>query len=464
MIAADAELPVSVGPYRILQMLGKGGMGAVYVATDERLDRYVALKTLDGLSSERCHLVLVEAIMLAKLNHPSIVQIYDVIEHEGRSIIVMEYVEGEDLQKIVRRHPMSVVSAVTAAISVASALSEAHRQGIVHSDLKLANVLFTPAGVAKLTDFGIAQLLDGNSISQPAKGSVTALSPEGLSGLEVDGRSDLFALGVIIYQMLSGRTPFSGVEHPRVYFKNLLYNSHLSLSILAPQAPLELATLVDQLLEKSPSMRPASADLVKKRLESIAANMAEREQDTLNFYPSESVDIVEDLPDSLCDPSRLKSKKRGFFAGKTIVALMLVTLGAFSAHHFLQIPDTDPVVVAVLAPAIVNPAAVPSGELLRTSFQQAVVDALVAVSHIHIVTIDDGENFHGDPMAIGVQLQVDEVLASYLDCVDVYCHASLRRYSQSGLKELADLRIPMNSYRTINSLVGGAARQLYASY
>ena len=129
MIAADAELPVSVGPYRILQMLGKGGMGAVYVATDERLDRYVALKTLDGLSSERCHLVLVEAIMLAKLNHPSIVQIYDVIEHEGRSIIVMEYVEGEDLQKIVRRHPMSVVSAVTAAISVASALSEAHRQG-----------------------------------------------------------------------------------------------------------------------------------------------------------------------------------------------------------------------------------------------------------------------------------------------------------------------------------------------
>lgn len=461
MTEADANLSATIGPYRVLQLLGKGGMGRVYLALDQRLDRYVALKSLDGLSLERRSLVFAEAKTLAKLNHPSIVQIYDVIEHDGQPILVMEYVEGEDLEKQVERQPLSPVTAVRVAISIASALAEAHRRGIIHRDLKLANILLPSSGIAKLTDFGIAQLLGVDGLQNIAKGSVMAMSPEQASGVEVDGRSDLFALGVIIYQILSGRNPFDGAKNPRTYFKQLLYDSHLSLSVLLPEVPKALSMLVDQLLEKSSSMRPACAADVKKRLEAIEMSLAVEEQDTLVFTPGDT-DVIEEKPSiEIAKGLRFCPSVSGLFSGKFIAVAILVLLFIVSGQAYLRYYRSEAIVVAVLLPTIKNPVAVNNSELLKTSFQQAVVDALLSVSHTHLVTFDEGRELFGSPVEIAQQLQVDEVLASYMECVESYCHAALRRYSQSGLQELADLRIPINSYPTINTLVGNAARGLY---
>jgi serine/threonine-protein kinase len=204
-----------LGRYQIVAQLGRGAMGTVYRALDPAIERTVAIKTLNpDLPDENLPEVrerfLREAKSAGRLNHPNVVTVYDVGEADGIAYIAMEYLEGRSLRQVLDAGAPLAVHAVTDIVSqIADALDYAQRFGIVHRDIKPANIMLSPAGLAKLTDFGVAYM-PSSSMTQTGTvlGSPKYLSPEQVLGLPVDGRADIFALGVVLFEMLAGRTPF----------------------------------------------------------------------------------------------------------------------------------------------------------------------------------------------------------------------------------------------------------------
>jgi eukaryotic-like serine/threonine-protein kinase len=257
-----------LGPYEIVAALGAGGMGEVWKARDTRLDRIVAIKRLSGQHSERFEQ---EARAIAALNHPHICQIYDV----GPDYLVLEYVEGQPL-----RGPLPTDEAVRLALQIASALEEAHRQGILHRDLKPANIMVTvrsgPSGapVAKLLDFGLAKLITEDADVTKTSGGVVLgtaayMSPEQADGRPVDARSDIFSFGVVLYEMLSGSRAFGGTSTVRV-LTAVLHDE--PPSVVAPPA---LERIVRRCLRKQPTDRFQSMGDLKRALEEAARERTE---------------------------------------------------------------------------------------------------------------------------------------------------------------------------------------------
>ena len=213
-----------IGQYRVLARIGAGGMGVVYRAHDTRLDRDVALKVLpDELSQDRELLARAEreARLLASLNHPNIAVIHDMTEYEGVRCLVLEYIRGETLAERLKRGPVPVNETLSICHQVAQALEAAHGQGIVHRDVKPGNVMITTNGVVKVLDFGLAKSSgEGGSATDRELHSMTQtgiifgtpayLSPEQVRGQPGDKQGDIFAFGCILYELLSGRGPFSG--------------------------------------------------------------------------------------------------------------------------------------------------------------------------------------------------------------------------------------------------------------
>src|SRR5258706_2958621 len=256
-----------IGPYQVLKPLGAGGMGEVFLAYDERLDRNVAIKRIRsdaGATPERRERFRREARVAARLNHPAIVQIYDVLTEGDVSYIVMENVEGTNLRRLLDDGPLPVGEVVVLARDVAQGLAEAHQQGIVHRDLKSENVLITPEGRAKIADFGIAKrVLAGSeegSLTADGRvlGTFRAMSPEQARGEPVDFRSDLFSLGVLLYEALTGQSPFEA-ENELAMLSRIVHGRQVPVWKVRPEVPAELSDLVDHLLEKDPLGRPRSA-------------------------------------------------------------------------------------------------------------------------------------------------------------------------------------------------------------
>src|SRR5580693_3211794 len=223
MIRLMSEIPGRIGPYRILSQVGEGGMGIVYKAHDERLDRVVALKVVresDSDSGRRDRLLL-EARTAAQVAHPHACRIYDIAEAENRLVIVMEFVEGESLAVRIEHGPLPAQEAAQIVLSLLSALEAFHKAGIVHRDLKPANIVLSGSG-AKLLDFGIAKCKptsapqDGEATIPEATmpgvflGTPRYASPEQFRGQPVDARSDLYSMGAIFFEMLTGGPPFPG--------------------------------------------------------------------------------------------------------------------------------------------------------------------------------------------------------------------------------------------------------------
>ena len=265
-----------IGPYEVRGRLGAGGMGEVFLAWDERLGRHVAIKRIRAdvdPSADRRRRFRREARAAATLSHPAIVQVHDILEDASGDAVVMEYVEGRSLAEWIGGGGLDAAAVVEAARQVAEGLARAHHSGIVHRDLKAANVMLTEDGRAKILDFGLARILAaGDSLSQSGAllGTVSSMSPEQASGGEVDARSDLFALGVLLYEMLAGRSPFRG-EHVGETLQNVLTATVPPLSALRPEVPPQLSALVARLLEKDPRNRPRSAAEVGRELAEIAS-------------------------------------------------------------------------------------------------------------------------------------------------------------------------------------------------
>ena len=271
--------PQEIGPYRVVRPLGQGGMGAVYLARDPRLNREVALKVFSGAEARTeyaRHQLLNEARAAASFNHPHIASVHDVLDVDGQVAIVFEYVEGETLAERLKRGPLDTETSIRLARQLADALAAAHQHGIVHRDLKPANIVITADGIVKVLDFGVARVMpDGADQASSARttaagfvGTIGYAAPEQCLGQSVDARADVFALGVVLYEMLTGRRPFGGGDATEVV-RAMLNGDIPPLKSRASGAPLQLHALITSMLAADPSTRPASMREVSDVLSSF---------------------------------------------------------------------------------------------------------------------------------------------------------------------------------------------------
>ena len=276
-------LGTTISHYRITGKLGTGGMGVVYEAEDTRLPRKVALKFLpeeladDPDAGRRFRR---EADTIAQLSHPHICTIYDIDEHEGRAFIAMEYVDGLNLKTYMARKTLSTTQIVDLALQIAAALQSANAKGIVHRDIKPGNIMVSDEGQVKVLDFGLARRfksadtdelgVEGSTIPGRPMGTANYMAPERILQLPLDPRSDLFSLGVVMYEMATGRLPFGGAS-PSETVSNVLDKDPVPLTTLAPHHPKALEAVVHRLLAKRASERYRSATDLAAALAPLAA-------------------------------------------------------------------------------------------------------------------------------------------------------------------------------------------------
>ncbi|HSE38326.1 MAG TPA: protein kinase [Blastocatellia bacterium] len=292
----------SLGHYQVLNLIGRGGMGEVYRAQDVKLSREVAIKVLPEAYA-RDHLKLKrfeqEARVLANLEHPNICTLHDIGSQEGVDYLVMEYIRGETLSERLVRARLSVEDSLRYAIQVADALDKAHRRGITHRDIKPGNIVITEGDQVKLLDFGLAKLTEETAFALDAEGSINEastagikewaairvdtgsgiamgtvnyMSPEQARALDVDGRSDIFSLGVTIYQMITGRLPFEGDSNGDVLVA-ILEAEPTPLSALAPETPAELQRIISRTLCKDREQRYQTSGELLTDLRSVKEAM-----------------------------------------------------------------------------------------------------------------------------------------------------------------------------------------------
>lgn len=343
----------TISHYRILRELGAGGMGEVYLADDTNLDRKVAIKILppemvaDPLAKKR---LIREAKAAAKLDHPNICSIYEVGEDDGRSFIVMQYVEGETLAARINRSPMEVSEALAVAEQVANALAEAHANGIVHRDIKPHNIMLTARGQVKVLDFGLAKMGIEKDLSDSEAataslitqsgviiGTVPYMSPEQVRAETVDHRSDIFSYGVLLYEAVSGRRPFEAKSTAEI-ISAILTQEPQSLRVHARTAPAALERLIARCLEKIPSrryqtMEELAIDLVLVPRDSGAEASARSNDDATTA-------VRPPVTDSRLKNRRLKTSQ----VMPAAIVIATIAVAAFGYMAFLRRASVTPVI------------------------------------------------------------------------------------------------------------------------
>ncbi|MEE9561776.1 MAG: serine/threonine-protein kinase, partial [Thermoanaerobaculia bacterium] len=274
----------TISHYRIIDKLGEGGMGAVYVAEDETLGRSVALKVLPpemADNPDRLRRFEREAKTVAALNHPNIVTIHSVEAVEGVHFITMELVDGESLESHIPSGGMDLKRFFALAVPLADALDTAHARGITHRDLKPANVMLSAEGRVKVLDFGLAKLAQGADVAEETQirtqtltqegtilGTVPYMSPEQVQGLPTDSRTDIFSLGVMLYEMATGKRPFAG-ETQAALISSILKDVPQPANEVKDELPNHLGRVIRRCLEKAPGRRYQTARDLKNELEEL---------------------------------------------------------------------------------------------------------------------------------------------------------------------------------------------------
>ncbi len=339
----------TVKQYEIVEQLGAGGMGVVYRARDLALDRSVALKFLAPhlLQSESARRRFYqEARLVSSLGHHNIAVIYEVGEDRGEPYLALEYLSGGTLENRLlstgsRGGSFSISEALRTAEALFDGLGHAHRKGILHRDIKPANLMYNGEGVLKITDFGLAKLMDGPAYTRPdvRLGTLSYMSPEQVEGLELDARSDLFSAGVVFYEMLSGVSAFSGGSEAAT-LRKILQSAPEPLEKLRPDLPAKISAIVTRLLEKNPSKRYQRAEEVLFEIRT-----AQRASDA---HPTVSVAGPLRIPRRRTSRRRLLAWGLPACAAAGIAAVAITPLGRRYAEHVLPAGAPDRKRIAVL--------------------------------------------------------------------------------------------------------------------
>lgn len=287
--------------YQILEKIGEGGMGVIYKAQDTKLKRIVALKFLPHAltrDSEEKQRFIQEAQAASALNHPNIITIYEINETDGESFISMEYVDGGNLKKLLTENKVSLDRFYEIAGAVCEGLARAHELGIIHRDIKSENILLTKDGRPKISDFGLAKLKGSGTITLAGKalGTAAYMSPEQAQGEELDARSDIFSLGVVWYELLTGQLPFKGM-HPMAIMYSIINEEPLSPSQLRVDLPRSLENIISKALVKNREDRYQSMESMLQELKGVQAGRATGVQPVQKKLELKSVAVLpfEDL-------------------------------------------------------------------------------------------------------------------------------------------------------------------------
>ncbi|GGI84172.1 hypothetical protein GCM10007978_22310 [Shewanella hanedai] len=450
--------------YTLTEMLGEGGMGTVYLAQDTRLHRTVAIKVLHRIPEQQALTspqiqALDEARALAKVNHPNIVQIYDVLEHQEQVALVMEFLSGKTLQQFQNEQITTLIQKLQILHQISLGLDAAHQVGIVHCDLKASNIVITShvdgSNVcAKIVDFGISQTQrkvqetqnpnpNADVANLPvSQGCKIAMSPEQLNGLPINHLSDLFSFGLLAYHLISGHHPF-GAGSANQISDRIINQAPSDASEIIPKIPAELADLLNQLLQKQPADRVQSAKQLADKIQQIMVALTQEEillqQTVANaaIYDSTIANKVA-LNSTVIANVFNRVSKRGIVLITTAISVLTLLL-LTNYPSLLALMNSAPPSATIKHQVVVIPPTLESknqadtaeSNLLMATMDDAIRQYIIRNDTMQLISSSEVKAIDGDINAISNQTGATDILTSEISCNTTRCNITLSRLNKS---------------------------------